>query len=451
MTEILETPLPVVVIVGRPNVGKSTLFNRFIGEQAAIVEDRPGVTRDRHEMEAEWLGRRFRLVDTGGWLPAGSELDAKVSRQVEAAVRSADLIIFLTDGSVGITDEDEAVASWLRKVKPPVMLVVNKADNDRREADRWEFLGLGLGEPYPVSALHGRRAGDLLDEIISRVPDAPLSDEYVESYGLDHEIVPVGDQKPPRVALIGRPNVGKSTLFNRLVGEDRSVVHDMPGTTRDAIDTLVETEDGPVVFVDTAGMRRRSRIDDSAEYYSLVRALRAVDASDIALFVIDATQGVTAQDQRLAERVDAAGCPILILLNKWEMIDDLEDRERIEAEVKRKLYFMDDAPVLKISALTGKGVHKLRPVLQEAIEQYHRRVPTRDVNRVIADAQQRQPAAGGAKVMYAIQGATDPPTFTLFVNRELPHTYLRYLERSIREAFGFGSTPLKLRVRKRGD
>ncbi len=451
MTENEETPLPVVVIVGRPNVGKSTLFNRFIGEQAAIVEDRPGVTRDRNEMEAEWLGRRFRLVDTGGWLPAGSELDAKVSRQVEAAVRSADLIIFLTDGSVGVTDEDEAVASWLRKVKPPVMLVVNKADNDRREADRWEFMALGLGEPYPVSALHGRRAGDLLDEIISRVPDAPLSDEYVESYGLDHEIVAVGEQKPPRVALIGRPNVGKSTLFNRLVGEDRSVVHDMPGTTRDAIDTLVETEDGPVVFVDTAGMRRRSRIDDSAEYYSLVRALRAVDASDIALFVIDATQGVTAQDQRLAERVDAAGCPILILLNKWEMIEDLEDRERIEAEVRRKLYFMDEAPVLKISALTGKGVHKLRPVLQEAIEQYHRRVPTRDVNRVIADAQQRQPAAGGAKVMYAIQGATDPPTFTLFVNRELPHTYLRYLERSIREAFGFGSTPLKLRVRKRGD
>ncbi|MFZ9674350.1 MAG: ribosome biogenesis GTPase Der [Acidimicrobiia bacterium] len=451
MTEIQETQLPVVVIVGRPNVGKSTLFNRFIGEQAAIVEDRPGVTRDRKELEAEWLGRRFRLVDTGGWLPAGSELDAKVSRQVEAAVRSADLILFLTDGSVGVTDEDEAVASWLRKVKPPVMLVVNKADNDRREADRWEFLALGLGEPYPVSALHGRRAGDLLDEIISRVPDAPLSEEYQESYGLDEDIVVVGDQKPPRVALIGRPNVGKSTLFNRLVGEDRSVVHDMPGTTRDAIDTLVETEDGPVVFVDTAGMRRRSRIDDTAEYYSLVRALRAVDASDIALFVIDATQGVTAQDQRLAERVDAAGCPIVILLNKWELIEDLEDRERIELEVKRKLYFMDDAPVLKISALTGKGVHKLRPVLQEAIEQYHRRVPTRDVNRVIADAQQRQPAAGGAKVMYAIQGATDPPTFTLFVNRELPHTYLRYLERSIREAFGFGSTPLKLRVRKRGD
>jgi GTP-binding protein len=225
----------------------------------------------------------------------------------------------------------------------------------------------------------------------------------------------------------------------------------MPGTTRDSIDTLVETEDGPVVFVDTAGMRRRSRIDDSAEYYSLVRALRAVDGSDIALFVIDATQGITAQDQRLAERIDAAGCPIVIMLNKWELIDDAEERERIDLEVKRKLYFVDDAPILKVSALTGKGVHKLRPVLQEAILQYHRRIPTRDVNRVIADAQQRQAAGGGARVMYALQGATDPPTFTLFVNRELPHTYLRYLERSIREAFNFGSTPLKLRVRKRSD
>jgi GTP-binding protein len=451
MSEELEIQLPVAVIVGRPNVGKSTLFNRVIGEQAAIVEDRPGVTRDRKELEANWLGHRFMLVDTGGWMPGGSELDAKVSRQVEAAVRNADLVIFVVDGSVGVTDDDELMAGWLRKSAATVMLVVNKADNDRRESDRWDFLSLGLGDPYPVSALHGRRAGDLLDEVIIRMPTSPLSEEYIPNYGLDQEIIPVGEQKPPRVALVGRPNVGKSTLFNRLVGEDRAVVHDMPGTTRDSIDTLVETEDGPVVFVDTAGMRRRSRIDDSAEYYSLVRALRAVDGSDIALFVIDATQGITAQDQRLAERIDAAGCPIVIMLNKWELIDDAEERERIDLEVKRKLYFVDDAPVLKVSALTGKGVHKLRPVLQEAILQYHRRIPTRDVNRVIADAQQRQAAGGGARVMYALQGATDPPTFTLFVNRELPHTYLRYLERSIREAFNFGSTPLKLRVRKRAD
>ena len=451
MSEEPEIQLPVAVIVGRPNVGKSTLFNRVIGEQAAIVEDRPGVTRDRKELEANWLGHRFMLVDTGGWMPGGSELDAKVSRQVEAAVRNADLVIFVVDGSVGVTDDDELMAGWLRKSAATVMLVVNKADNDRRESDRWDFLSLGLGDPYPVSALHGRRAGDLLDEVIIRMPTSPLSEEYIPNYGLDQEIIPIGEQKPPRVALVGRPNVGKSTLFNRLVGEDRAVVHDMPGTTRDSIDTLVETEDGPVVFVDTAGMRRRSRIDDSAEYYSLVRALRAVDGSDIALFVIDATQGITAQDQRLAERIDAAGCPIVIMLNKWELIDDAEERERIDLEVKRKLYFVDDAPVLKVSALTGKGVHKLRPVLQEAILQYHRRIPTRDVNRVIADAQQRQAAGGGARVMYALQGATDPPTFTLFVNRELPHTYLRYLERSIREAFNFGSTPLKLRVRKRAD
>jgi len=445
MTEIDEE-LPQVVIVGRPNVGKSTLFNRIVGEQMAIVEDRPGVTRDRKEQPAEWLGHRFLLVDTGGWLPQGSELDAKVSRQVEAAVRSADLVLFVVDGSVGITDDDESVANWLRRVDVPILLVVNKADNDRRETDRWEFLSLGVGEPIPVSALHGRRAGDLLDEVIARIPEVMVTElPWLE------ESPKVGGERPPRVALVGRPNAGKSTLFNRLVGEDRSVVHDMPGTTRDSIDTLVETEDGPVVFVDTAGMRRRSRIDDSAEYYSLVRALRAVDDADIAFLVIDATEGVTAQDQRLAERIDAAGCPIVVVLNKWEMVDTGEDRENVETELKRKLHFVGEAPIMKISALTGKGVHKLRPVLQDAIEQYHRRVPTRDVNRVISEAQQRQPAGGGAKVMYALQGATDPPTFTLFVNRELPQSYIRYLERSIREAFEFGPTPIKLRVRRRSE
>ncbi len=276
--------------------------------------------------------------------------------------------------------------------------------------------------------------------------------DWVEADLDDLEITEHGDAVPlPVVAIVGRPNVGKSTLFNRLIGDERAVVHDMPGTTRDAIDTLVETEDGPVVFVDTAGMRRRSRIDDSAEYFSLVRALRAIDTADIALLIIDATEGVTAQDQRLAERVDAAGCPIVMLLNKWELIEDAERRFEIQADVKRKLYFIGDAPMLKISALTGKGVHKLRPVLQEAILQYHRRVPTRDVNRVIAEAQQRQPAPRGIRVLYAVQGATDPPTFTLFANREVPPTYLRYLERSIREAFEFGSTPLKLRVRKRSE
>ena len=438
-----EVHLPVVVIVGRPNVGKSTLFNRIVGEQAAIVEDRPGITRDRNQRNAEWLGHEFEIVDTGGWLPGGDELDEKVSRQVEAAVRDADLVLFMVDASVGLTDDDERVAHWLRTANVAVMVVANKSDNDRRELDRWEFISLGLGDPVPVSALHGRRAGDLLDEVLIRLP---RTEENTESNTDQVE----ESIKAPRVAILGRPNVGKSTLFNRLVGEDRSVVHDMAGTTRDAVDTLVDTEDGPIIFVDTAGMRRRSRIDDSAEYYSLVRALRAVDESDIALLVIDAGEGVTSQDQRLAERIDAAGCPIVVLLNKWESLDE-DRRDQTLVELARKLYFIGDAPVLKISAKTGKGVHKLRPVLQDSIEQYHRRVPTRDVNRVLAEAQQKQPAGGGAKVLYALQGAADPPTFTLFVNRELPQHYLRYLERSLREAFKFGSTPLKLRVRQRSD
>jgi GTP-binding protein len=455
MTDIeTRRDLPTVVIVGRPNVGKSTLFNRIIGEQAAIVENRPGVTRDRKEMEAEWLGVPFRVIDTGGWMPRGSELDDKVSRQVEAAVREADLVLFVVDASVGALEEDESVADWLRRGTHEVMVVANKSDNLRREEELWQFLSLGLGDAVPVSALHGRRAGDLLDVVLERLGDKAVRtdlDEEPPSWD-DEELEEIAvEGRPPRVAIVGRPNVGKSTLFNRLVGEDRSVVHDMAGTTRDAIDTLVETEDGPIVFVDTAGMRRRAKIDDSAEYYSMVRALRAIDDADIALLVVDATEGVTGQDQRLAERVDASGCPIVVLLNKWETIDDAERRAQLEADAKRKLSFLGDVPYLKVSALTGKGVHKLRPELQEAIEQYHRRVPTRDVNRVIADAQQQQPAGGGAKVLYAVQGATDPPTFTLFVNRELPQHYLRFLERRIREAFEFGSTPIKLRVRKKND
>jgi GTP-binding protein len=439
--ESVEVEFPTVVIVGRPNVGKSTWFNRVIGERAAIVEDRPGVTRDRHRRLAQWLGIEFWIVDTGGWMPSGSELDDKVSRQVEEAVRDANLVLFMVDSSVGITDEDELIAAWLRRSGVEVLLVANKADNERREQERWEFMSLGLGEPFSVSALHGRRSGDFLDEVVARIPQVERPDDRPE---------PVGADGVPRVALVGRPNVGKSTLFNRLVGEERSVVHDMPGTTRDAIDTLVETEDGPLVFVDTAGMRKRSKVDDSAEYYSLVRALKAIDEADVAMLVIDATVGVTSQDQRLAERVDVAGCPILIVLNKWELLES-EQRRQVEADLARMLYFIDDAPVLKISALTGKGVHKLRPVLQEAIDQYHRKIPTRDVNKVIAEAQQKQPAGGGARVMFAVQGAADPPTFTLFVNRELPQPYIRYLERSIREAFQFGSTPLKLRVRRKGD
>jgi GTP-binding protein len=441
-----------IVVVGRPNVGKSTLFNRIVGGQVAIVEDRPGITRDRKEMDAEWLGVPFKVIDTGGWMPSGDALDTKVSRQVERAVEEGDLVLFVVDATVGVVTDDVAVADWLRRIDTPVLVVANKSDNDQRERDLWEFLSLGLGDALPVSALHGRRAGDLLDVVLERLGPLGLPPERILEPWLDPDAsteLAEDGERPPRVAIVGRPNVGKSTLFNRLVGDDRAVVHDMAGTTRDAVDTLVDTEDGPIVFVDTAGMRRRSRIDDSAEYYSAVRALRAIDDADVALLVIDANEGVTGQDQRLAERIDASGCPVVIMLNKWETIDDADRRASIKADVVRKLAFVGDAPVLGISALTGKGVHRLRPVLADAIEQYHRRVPTKDVNRVIAAAQQASPAPGGARVLYAIQGATDPPTFTLFVNRELPQHHVRYLERSIREAFGFGSTPLKLRIRKK--
>ena len=428
--------LPVVAIVGRPNVGKSTLVNRIVGRRETIVEEQPGVTRDRKELETDWRGRRFTIVDTGGWLATPDGLDAKVSEQAERAIKAADVVLFVADGSVGVTEEDDRVAGVLRRAGRPILVVVNKVDSDHRETDAWDFARLGLGEPVPVSALHGRQVGDLLDAVVERLPP-PGPDEVPED----------ATSKVPSVAVVGRPNVGKSTLFNRLIGDDRSVVHDQPGTTRDSIDTVVETPDGPVCFIDTAGMRRKSRIAEGPEYYSLVRALQTVDRADAALLVIDASEGVTHQDQRLAERIDAAGSPVLIVLNKFDLLD-AEARAEITAQVEDRLAFLGYAPVLKLSALTGKGVHRLLPALQDAIEAYHRRVPTRELNEVVQAAQAAQPAPG-ARVLYATQGATDPPTFTLFSNRPLPAPYLRYLERRIREHFGFGPTPLKLRVRRR--
>jgi GTP-binding protein len=442
----MTTPegLPTVAIVGRPNVGKSTLVNRIVGKRVAIVEEKPGVTRDRKEVDAEWQGVAFRLVDTGGWIPGGSELDAKVSRQSELAIGEADVVIVLVDAVTGVTEEDARVAQVVRELaKGTVLLVVNKVDNASREGLIWEAMSLGLGEPLPVSALHGRGAGEVLDHLVDLLPTPP------EVEDLDEDEEPEDEVRIFSVALVGRPNVGKSTLFNRLIGEERAVVHDMPGTTRDTIDTVVMTDEGPIRFVDTAGMRRKAKIDEGTEYYSLVRALQAVDQSDVALLVIDSTVGVTAQDQRLAERIDAAGSPLVVLLNKHELLTDAEARSDLDWQVKERLRFIGEAPVLKISALSGKGVHKLMPALSMSIEDYHRRVPTRRVNEVIRMAQQAQPAPHGVKVLYATQAATDPPTFTLFSNREIPATYLRYLERMLREQFDLGATPIKIRVRKR--
>lgn len=440
---------PLVAVVGRPNVGKSTLVNRFVGRREAIVEEHPGVTRDRKELLADWTGRQFRVVDTGGWMPpagpGGEALPRQVSAQAERAIAEADVILLVVDVTVGVVDEDAQVAGLLQRSGKPVLLVANKVDDETRETDVWAFSRLGLGEPLPVSAIHGRGSGDLLDTVVAALP-APPEDKS------DDEAADADDDGAFAVAVVGRPNVGKSTLFNHMVGDERAVVHDEPGTTRDTIDTVVEHEDGPLRFVDTAGMRRRSRVDEPTEYYGLVRALQAVDRSDAALFVIDASEGVTHQDQRLAERVDAAGTAIVVVLNKWDLLD-AEQRTRVKAELADRLGFLSYAPVLQVSALTGRNLRRVLPALRQAEEAYHHRVPTNALNRVMqaAQAQQQPPLVRGRrpKVLYATQGATDPPTFTLFVSHELPPSYLRYLERRIREAFELGPTPVKMRVRRR--
>ena len=494
--EITARTLPLVVVAGRPNVGKSTLVNRIVGRRAAVVEERPGVTRDRKELDAEWCGHHFTIVDTGGWLSSDDPLDAQVSKQAERAIDEADVILFVVDVTVGLTDEDLDVAKVLKRSGRPVRVVVNKVDSTQREADIWDALSLGLGDPWPVSALHGRGTGDLLDDVVLALPDkgdqAPpprppvrrriernddasegLPDEFdgdgesdsesdrefdsefdSEFDGdLDDDVVDlVGavetEDGIPRVALVGRPNVGKSTLFNRLVGDDRSVTHDAPGTTRDAVDTIVETPDGTVCFIDTAGMRRKSRTERGTEYFSVLRALDALDRADIALLVIDATAGITHQDQRLAERIGASGCPVVVVLNKWELIPT-EDRVDILVDVGDRLAFLGEAPVLKISALSGLGVHHILPAVSAAEEAYHSRIPTGELNRALKSIQLAHPPVG-ARIQYGVQGANDPPTFTLFTNGRLQATYLRYVERGLRERFELGPTPIKIRVRAKG-
>ena len=436
--------IATVAIVGRPNVGKSTLLNRIVGRREAIVEERPGVTRDRKEVNASWGGKEFILIDTGGWMAAGDSLDKKVSKQSEKAIFEADAILFVVDSTVGITDDDARIASLLRSRDETVLVVANKVDNKNLESDMWELLSLGLGEPLPVSALHGKGTGDLLELLISLLPPDDVTNE------LNSEENEADLEKIIGVTLVGRPNVGKSTLFNRLIGEDRSVVHDRAGTTRDTVDTVVETENGPVRFIDTAGMRRKARIDESTEYYSFVRALRAVDTADVSLLIIDSTEGITHQDQRLAERVDAAGCPVVVLLNKWDLCD-AERRQEVLEQVGDRLHFIGESPVIKISALSGRNVGRLWPALAGTVEEYQTRVPTRRVNEVVRAAQSAHPAPGGVRILYATQGATNPPTFTLFSNREVPKTWLRYLERKIREDLNLGSTAIKLRVRRRSE
>ena len=438
----------MVVVAGRPNVGKSSLVNRIVGARATVVEEEQGVTRDRKELTAEWNGVPFSIMDTGGWLAAGDALEAKVSDQAERALAEADVILMVVDVTTGVTEEDLSAAKVIRRAGPPVRLVVNKVDGASRDTAVWDFVSLGLGDPYPVSSLHGRGTGDLLDEVVALLPvpmPGDAEDGVLPSGGRDSAR---GDRDPgtPSVAIIGRPNVGKSTLFNKLLGEERAIVHDMPGTTRDAIDTVVETPDGPVRFIDTAGLRRPSKTEQGGtEQHATMRALRALERADVAVLVIDATIGASHQDQRLAERIGVSGCPAIVALNKWDQVA-VDDRDDVLAGVGDRLAFLGAAPVLKMSALSGKGVHRILPALRDCVTAYHQRVPTGTLNRTVQELQLRQ-AAPRYKIRYIVQGAIDPPTFTLFTNGRLPPTYLRYIERGIREKFDLGATPMKLRVR----
>ncbi len=443
-----------VAIIGRPNVGKSTLINRIIGKQVAIVDSMPGVTRDKKILTANWQGADFEIIDTGGWLASGGALESKISEQAEKAAKQADLIIFMTDVTVGVTDEDLAVSEMLHRLSLPVIQVVNKADSSSRDSEVWEFMRLGFGEPVRISALHGRMTGDLLDRIIEELRkirpevaselDQSMLSESESELAFEETLE---SRSSFSVAIVGRPNVGKSTLFNRLIGGELSITHDEAGTTTDSVDTIVETEIGTLRFIDTAGLRRKSRIEQGTEYYSMIRTLRSIDEADVSLLVIDGTQGVTHQDQRLAERIDAAGSPVVVILNKWDLLST-EEKLKVNEEVEDRLAYLSYAPVLRISALSGLGVTRLWKALSDSIAAYRNRIPTRELNLLLQQAQAKS-APKGSKILYGVQGATDPPTFTLFTTKELSPGYLRYIEKQIRERFGLGPTPVKMRVRRR--
>ncbi len=428
--------LPRVAIVGRPNVGKSTLVNRILGRREAIVEERPGVTRDRTEHVATWLGRPFVVVDTGGWEHSAEGMTARIVEQAERAVATADLVVFVVDATVGAMENDELYARSLRKAERPVLLAANKVDSPKQEPDVHDLYVLGLGDPHPISAAHGRGIGDLLDAVLDALPEV--------------EEQPDADEVP-RVAVIGRPNVGKSSLFNRLLGEERSIVHPVPHTTRDAVDSIVELDGEPWIFVDTAGLRRRYRHGEETELYSVDRTRRALGSADLALFVIDASEPLGEQDQRLAAMVRDAGCGLILVLNKWDLVDE-QRRYDLEREVDRLLRFTTWAPRVNVSAETGRGVGRIVPWLQQVHEAYRTRIPTGELNTWLREAVERQPpptlkGRRPLRLKYATQVRTGPPTFLVFTNGPLDPAYGRYLERGLRERYGFVGSPIVLRDR----
>lgn len=458
---------PIVALVGRPNVGKSTLFNRLVGQRKAIVAELAGTTRDRIYADADWAGRDFVIIDTGGietdflapaaqtgpdQQPALAGFQAGVSsrlflqemrRQVELAIEEADVIVFLVDVETGVTGPDEEIAAYLRRTEKPVLLAVNKADNMKRRAEAVDFYSLGLGDPVPVSALHGTGTGDLLDEIVESFPMAPDEEEEDEAI---------------QIAIVGRPNVGKSSLLNQLLGEERVIVSEVPGTTRDAIDTRIVYEGLELVLVDTAGIRRPGKIEPGVEKYSSLRTIKAIQRADVCLLLLDATQLVAAQDARVAGYILEELKSVVVIVNKWDLVEkETHTMDEYTRLIRNELKFLDYVPVLFISAKTGQRVQKVLPLALQVQEERLRRIPTGELNRLLREAVVKHPPKSGKgrqlRFLYATQAGVDPPTFVFFVNdRALVHfSYERYLENTLRQQYGFLGTPLRMIFRNRDE
>lgn len=432
--------LPIVVILGRPNVGKSTLVNRIIRRKSAVTNEEPGVTRDRRQFDAEWAGTSFSVVDTGGWEARPDvELTANIREQAEIAVTGADVVVFVADATSEVTDDDMGVARILQKSGVPYLLAANKADSPAVESDLTHLWTLGLGPPIPVSALHGRNTGDFLDTLVDLFPEE-----------LDGEAAP---DTIASLAIIGRPNVGKSTLLNRLAGEDRVLVSEIPGTTRDPINEVVKIDGEFFEVIDTAGIKRRTRISEDADFYAVLRAHDAVRQADVVLFVIDGTRGATHQEQRLAEEIVSSGAGLILVLNKW---DDLTEEERLATEdsVADRLAFVSWAPIIRMSAMTGARTHRLPKYIKSVLDNRAQHVPAAEVNRVVRTLQEAHPPpvrkGRRAKVLYAVQAETSPPTFVLFVRGgELAPDYIRFIENRLRDTYDFTGTPIRIRTRNR--
>lgn len=433
-------PLPVLAVVGRPNVGKSTLVNRILGRREAVVEDRPGVTRDRVTYEAEWAGRRFRIVDTGGWEQGVLGIHATVAAQAEFAMEAADAVVLVVDAMVGATDTDEAVVRLLRRTGKPVVLCANKVDGPSGEADAAALWSLGLGEPHPVSALHGRGTGDMLDAVLEALPEAP-AETFAPVVG-----------GPRRIALLGRPNVGKSSLLNKVAGEERVVVDPVAGTTRDPVDELVTLAGTTWRFVDTAGIRRRVHLQDGADYYASLRTAAALEKAEAAIVLIDVSEPISVQDTRIVSMAVDAGRALVLAYNKWDILDE-ERRAYLEREIEQELGQVRWAPRVNVSARTGRHLEKLVPVLETALASWEYRVPTGKLNGFLGQlaAAHPHPVRGGKqpRILFGTQAGTRPPRFVLFASGFLEAGYRRFVERRLREEFGFEGTPIHISVRVR--